>query len=294
MGFGVTEMEMETYGRSEGTSMSGYLRIIAGLWVASLAFGSGALAEPKPFPDFEARWVKPPPKGFKGPRITVQIEPKPQKKPAAKKGKAKGAAAKPDVSKAAQWFWERHSPLKAASKPGRLAGVLVSLTKSEAAGIPAPRLSQLQKLATNHNADLLRQTVGTRVSPALALAVIWVESGGRKAAVSKAGAQGLMQLMPATAKRFGVNDATNPSQNIKGGVAYLDSLLKTFDMDPILALAAYNAGENAVIRHKGVPPYRETREYVPRVMAAYAVARGLCITPPELISDGCVFRLPKK
>ena len=100
-----------------------------------------------------------------------------------------------------------------------------------------------------------------------------------------------MQLIPATADRFGVTNALDASQNIKGGVAYLDWLLKEFGGDPILALAGYNAGENAVKKHAGVPPYAETRDYVPKVLAAFAVARNLCRTPPELVSDGCVFNL---
>jgi len=88
-----------------------------------------------------------------------------------------------------------------------------------------------------------------------------------------------------------VTDSMDPAQNIKGGVAYLDWLLKEFNGDPMLALAGYNAGENAVKKHGGVPPYSETRDYVPKVLAAYAVARALCKTPPMLISDGCVFNL---
>ena len=98
-----------------------------------------------------------------------------------------------------------------------------------------------------------------------------------------------MQLMPDTAERFGVQDAFEPEDNIRGGVAYLDFLMKEFDHDPILVLAGYNAGEGAVKSHEGVPPFVETRDYVPKVLAAYAVARGLCKTPPELITDGCVF-----
>ena len=121
------------------------------------------------------------------------------------------------------------------------------------------------------------------------LAVIAVESAGRADAVSHAGAQGLMQLMPDTASRFGVKDSLRPDDNIAGGVKYLDFLMKEFDQDPILVLAGYNAGEGAVRNHKGVPPYAETRDYVPKVLAAFQVASGLCQTPPELISDGCVF-----
>ena len=119
--------------------------------------------------------------------------------------------------------------------------------------------------------------------------VIGIESSGRSNAVSSAGAQGLMQLMPATAERFGVTDSTVPADNIRGGVAYLNWLMEEFGGDPVLILAAYNAGENSVIRHEGVPPFAETRAYVPKVLAAWMVARGLCLTPPMLMSDGCVF-----
>jgi soluble lytic murein transglycosylase-like protein len=127
------------------------------------------------------------------------------------------------------------------------------------------------------------------VSPALVLAVIAVESSGDAAAVSTAGAEGLMQLMPATAERFGVDDALTPSENILGGVRYLDWLMEEFDGDPVIVLAGYNAGEGSLQKYNGVPPFPETRDYVPKVLAAFQVARGLCLTPPELISDGCVF-----
>ena len=134
-------------------------------------------------------------------------------------------------------------------------------------------------------------TIGTDVSPALALAVIGVESAGQADAVSSAGAQGLMQLIPATASRFGVTDAKDPVQNIKGGVAYLDWLMKNFNHDPLMVIAAYNAGEGAVTANAGVPPYAETRDYVPKVLAAWQVAQGLCLTPPELMTDPCVFNV---
>ena len=98
-----------------------------------------------------------------------------------------------------------------------------------------------------------------------------------------------MQLMPATAARFGVTDRVNPEENIKAGVAYLSWLMEFFDKDPILVLAGYNAGEGAVMANNGVPPYRETRNYVPKVLAAFNVAKGLCLTPPVLVTDGCVF-----
>ena len=80
-------------------------------------------------------------------------------------------------------------------------------------------------------------------------------------------------------------------QNIKGGVAYLDWLMGEFDRDPVMVIAAYNAGEGAVTANAGVPPYAETRDYVPKVLAAWAVAQGLCLTPPELMTDPCVFKV---
>jgi len=95
--------------------------------------------------------------------------------------------------------------------------------------------------------------------------------------------------MPATAERFGVFDRAIAADNIRGGVTYLDWLMGRFDGDPLLALAGYNAGEGAVEKHGGVPPFAETRGYVPKVLAAWAVAKGLCLTPPQLITDGCVF-----
>jgi hypothetical protein len=103
------------------------------------------------------------------------------------------------------------------------------------------------------------------VEEAVVRAIIHAESAFRPNAVSHAGAQGLMQLIPATASRFGVADVFDPNQNIRGGVQYLAWLLKRFDNDLTLAAAGYNAGEGAVDRHGGVPPYAETQRYVVRV-----------------------------
>ncbi len=158
----------------------------------------------------------------------------------------------------------------------------------------APSLKTMHKLISAYGTDILMATLDKDVSPALVLAVIGVESAGKADAVSSAGAVGLMQLIPETAKRFNVNDISDPKQNIAGGVAYLDWLLKEFNNDPVLALAGYNAGENAVKKHKGVPPYSETRGYIPKVVAAWQVAKALCKTPPKFVIDGCVFELNPK
>ena len=104
------------------------------------------------------------------------------------------------------------------------------------------------------------------VSVPFVRAVIQTESQFDPRAVSSVGAQGLMQLMPATARRFGVLDPFDPQQNIFGGVRYLRWLLDKFGGDQTLAAAGYNAGENAVVRYRGVPPYRETQGYVRRIM----------------------------
>ena len=142
------------------------------------------------------------------------------------------------------------------------------------------------------NGPILMSAGAANMSPALVAAVIWVESRGQVDAVSPAAAQGLMQLIPATATRFGVTDPFDPMQNVNAGATYLAWLLDKFQSDPILMLAGYNAGENAVINAGGVPDYSETRDYVPKVLAAYSIARLICKTPPILVTDGCVFQLP--
>jgi soluble lytic murein transglycosylase-like protein len=107
------------------------------------------------------------------------------------------------------------------------------------------------------------------VDPALVRAVIETESNWNPSAVSRKGAVGLMQLIPTTAQRFGVNDLYSPQQNVDAGVKYLKTLLERYNGNLDLALAAYNAGEGAVDRAHGVPSFRETRDYVQRVQSAY-------------------------
>lgn len=107
------------------------------------------------------------------------------------------------------------------------------------------------------------------IDPGLVLAVIAVESGFNTQAVSPKNAQGLMQLIPATAERFQVRDVFDPEENIKGGMAYLRWLLAFFKGDVALVAAAYNAGEGAVEKYRGIPPYPETVKYVDKIMARY-------------------------
>jgi soluble lytic murein transglycosylase-like protein len=108
------------------------------------------------------------------------------------------------------------------------------------------------------------------IEAALLHAVISVESGYNPKAMSKRGAAGLMQLMPETAKRYGVVNVFDPAENVQAGAQYLSDLLKLFDNNLQLALAAYNAGEAAVIKYgKTIPPYRETAAYVPKVVGFY-------------------------
>lgn len=251
--------------------------------------GPAIAAPPTPYPEFEAKRVKPPVPGTRK-RITIQIEPtiaEPAASPAPpNRDSQTGETPLAPMGRYA-WFWEKVSPELAMTGPGRLDAALSVLNGADQ--VATPRLQALQDIARSRGIPILRSTIGTNVSPALVLAVISVESGGDAQAVSRVGATGLMQLMPATALRFGVTDSLEPDDNIAGGVRYLDFLMQEFDNDPILVLAGYNAGEGSVRTHQGVPPFAETRDYVPKVLAAFQVARGLCLTPPELISDGCVF-----
>ena len=121
----------------------------------------------------------------------------------------------------------------------------------------------VEKIAARHS-----------VEPALVDSVIRVESNYNSKAVSNKGAQGLMQLVPSTARRFGVNNVFNPAENIEGGVKYLKHLMQLYDGDLRLALAAYNAGEGAVARWGGIPPYQETRNYVYQVGRRLGQARA--------------------
>ncbi len=121
----------------------------------------------------------------------------------------------------------------------------------------------------------------TGVDPRFIHAVIQQESRYRNEAVSHAGAQGLMQLMPATAKRFGNKDPHDAASNIEAGTKYLKWLLKRFNGDVTLALAGYNAGEGAVDKYSGIPPYNETQNYVKKIVKNYGKTYHPVLTPAE-------------
>jgi soluble lytic murein transglycosylase-like protein len=154
-----------------------------------------------------------------------------------------------------------------------------------AAAAAAPATSQrdlrelVERLSTEHGLDFK-----------LVDALVTVESGYNPGAVSDKGALGLMQLMPDTARRLDVEDPFDPEQNVRGGVRELDRLIDRYSGNLQLALAAYNAGEGAVERHRGIPPFRETRDYVARVMSLYTgipyrLSGGRLISPVRMTRD---------
>ena len=251
---------------------------VSGLW-------AGMLPCPVSGEDFTFRSVKPPAAGTTR-RITIQID---KTWPHETDPATSASREVPnELPLPEDWFWQAVSPNIAAADASRLNDALTILNENpgKMSGIDK---ATLEDIIREHGATILKATAGKRVSPALVLAVIAVESHGRKAATSAKGAHGLMQLMPATARRFGAEDRSDPAQNIAAGTRYLDWLLKQFKGDPILLLAGYNAGESAIKRHNGVPPFAETRAYVPKVLATWVTARMYCMTLPRRVDDGCVF-----
>ncbi len=144
-----------------------------------------------------------------------------------------------------------------------------------ACGNPGVNFSRLRLNTTAYQNEIAAASREFGVEEAVIRAIMHAESSYNPMALSHAGAQGLMQLMPGTARRFGVSDAYNASQNIRGGAQYLAWLLKRFNGNLTLAAAGYNAGEGAVDRYGGVPPYRETQRYVERVAVLAERYRGV-------------------
>jgi soluble lytic murein transglycosylase-like protein len=158
--------------------------------------------------------------------------------------------------------------------PGRRHGARVAIRTREARPDDPPRASigprdRSPERYARYDAFIREAAALYRLPEQFLRAVIRVESDYNAGVVSRVGAQGLMQLMPGTAARMGVRDAFDPRQNILGGARYLRVLANGFGGDLILTIAAYNAGEGAVMRYRGVPPYEETQRYVQRVLGWY-------------------------
>ncbi|MBI5614890.1 MAG: lytic transglycosylase domain-containing protein [Gammaproteobacteria bacterium] len=151
--------------------------------------------------------------------------------------------------------------------------ILRTPTEMAAAAIASP--AGWQRRAAAYHGTIERAAAAATLQSDLVHAVIAVESGFDPRAVSPKGGMGLMQLMPATAKRYGAADPFDPEQNIRAGTRYLGELLVRFDRNVELALAAYNAGEGAVERNgRQIPPYDETRRYVPSVLKVMAALKA--------------------
>lgn len=151
-----------------------------------------------------------------------------------------------------------------------LTNVPTDVTKKYTLIMREPRVIFNRKIARDikkYDVLIAKSAQKHGMDPALIKAVIKAESNFNHQAVSPKGARGLMQLMPATASSLQVDDSFHPEKNIDGGVRYLRYLIRLFNGDLRLALAAYNAGEKAVQRYGGIPPYRETQQYVQRVLA---------------------------
>lgn len=181
----------------------------------------------------------------------------------------RGGVARDDKLAAA---WLREAARLGEKPPARVMQSLTSVRKTSLACVAssgmdvrgtserrAEFMAKIQEMAPEFDLD-----------PALVLEVVRAESNFNPRARSHKGALGLMQLIPATARRFGVKDPLDPVQNLRGGMAYLRWLQQRFDGDIRLTLAGYNAGEAAVERHGGVPPYDETRDYVGKILDRYA------------------------
>jgi soluble lytic murein transglycosylase-like protein len=171
------------------------------------------------------------------------------------------------------------SVVRADARTGRLVRTIVVTPRKDPGGARSAEAARRDIRA------IVKETSARHdVDPLLVDSVIQVESGYNALAVSNKGAEGLMQLIPATARRFGVKNTFDPRDNIEGGVRYLKYLKETFK-DDRLALAAYNAGEGAVVKYGWIPPYPETRNYVHQVGKRYGEARkasavGPAQTPP--------------
>ncbi|MFO1433708.1 MAG: transglycosylase SLT domain-containing protein [Candidatus Competibacteraceae bacterium] len=221
---------------------------------------------------------------------------------------ANGRGVSRDDAMAAAWF--RLAAAKGDSYAQRMLALVDDPSRIKKAGgcpvtsivlkLPPPRAKfTLAKFTFIPRDDPGRQQVAAwvnqlapnyKLDPNLVLALIEIESAFRVNARSPKNALGLMQLIPSTAERFGVQDPFDPLQNLRGGMAYLRWLLAYFQGDVRLALAGYNAGENAVLKYGGIPPYAETQTYVERITRLYGRVThppvGLNVAPANLVTSG--------
>jgi soluble lytic murein transglycosylase-like protein len=162
-----------------------------------------------------------------------------------------------------------------ADVPAPIAAAVMSsaVAGSQGTGTLSPTREEMREM-------LVHAGVAHNIDEDLLASVVHAESGGQVKAVSRTGAKGLMQLMPGTASAMAVDDVFKPEQNIAGGTAYLDALLTRYHDNLALALAAYNAGPGAVDKYHGVPPYRETREYVVRVIREFNRRKQMAMVAP--------------
>jgi soluble lytic murein transglycosylase-like protein len=160
--------------------------------------------------------------------------------------------------------------------------VTISLLLALAPCLVAASAADLRKIYH----PIIKQVAGKyRIDPELVHIVIRAESNYDAFAISSAGAMGLMQLMPATAAQYGVQDIFDPAQNIEGGVRYLRDLVKLYKGQTKLVLAAYNAGQDAVRKYKGIPPYPETKAYIAVIMQNYKKPTVTTKNPTYMVKD---------
>lgn len=191
----------------------------------------------------------------------------------------------PSPSVASNWFWEEvPSQIKDGSRAKAM--LVVANARNHREQIFSTK-EQARRVLKRWRVEIQAAARKSGINEALIAAVVVIESGGNPNAISPKGALGLGQLMPGTALRYGVRDALDPAENLRGSATYLSDLIFMFNGDLVLALAAYNSGENAVFRYRGVPPYAETRGYVPRVLAAFETAGDFCASHPRAARRKC-------
>ncbi len=191
----------------------------------------------------------------------------------------------PSPSSASSWFWEEVPPRIEDGSRAKAMQVVAN-ARNRRQGIFGTK-AQARSVLTRWRAEIEAAARKAGINEALIVAVVIVESGGDPYAKSPKGALGLGQLMPGTAHRYGVRDAFDPAENLRGSATYLSDLINMFRGDLVLALAAYNSGAQAVFKYRGVPPYAETREYVPKVLAAFETAGDFCASHPRAARRKC-------